>query len=149
VERTLVLIKPDAVSRGLVGEIISRFERKKLKLLGLKMLRADGELVAQHYAEHVDKPFYAELAIFTMSGPIVAMVLAGHQAVHVVRTLMGPTDGVGAPLGTIRGDFASGDPIRENLVHGSDSAESAARELELFFGGDFDVDDHRVSADGP
>ena len=135
VERTLVLIKPDAVARGLVGEIISRFERKGLKIVGMKVMRADKELVREHYAEHVNKPFFAQLALFTMSSPIVAMILEGHKAVRVVRTMMGPTNGAHAAPGTIRGDFASGEPIRENLVHGSDSPESAEHEIELFFGG--------------
>lgn len=132
-EQTLVLIKPDAVKRGLVGEIFSRIERKGLRLGGMRMVCFSKELVAQHYAEHIEKPFYAQLALFTMSGPCVAVIAEGYEAVKVVRILMGPTDGSVAPSGTIRGDFASGRPIRENLIHGSDSVEAAKLEIDRFF----------------
>lgn len=133
IERTLVFIKPDGVARGLVGEIVSRFERKGLKLVGMRMLRFDEELVSRHYAEHVGKEFYARLKAFTMSGPVVAMVLEGDTAISVVRGMMGPTKFFEAAPGTIRGDYAFS--ITENLVHGSDSAASAAREIPLFFEG--------------
>jgi nucleoside-diphosphate kinase len=133
VERTLVLAKPNAVQRGLVGEIISRLEQKGLRLESIARLRVDGELAALLYAEHQGKAFYDELVEFITSGLAVAMEWSGEQAVAVVRTLIGATDPVEAVPGTIRGDF--GLSIGENLVHGSDSPESAKRELELFFPG--------------
>lgn len=131
VERTLVLVKPDGVRRGLVGEIISRFERLSLGITAMRMLRVDEDLASRHYAEHVDKPFYPELVSFITSGEVVAMVLEGEAAISMVRKLMGPTDPLDAPPGTIRGDYAM--RITENIVHGSDGPESAAREIELFF----------------
>jgi nucleoside-diphosphate kinase len=130
-ERSLVLLKPDAVRRGLVGEILSRFERKGLAIEGLELRTMTGELADRHYAEHVDRDFYPPLRTFITSGPLVAVVLSGDQAIDVVRTLIGPTDGRKAAPGTIRGDFSLSN--RENLVHASDSPESAKRELELFF----------------
>lgn len=132
-ERTLVLVKPNAVQRGLVGEIISRLEKKGLRLESIAQLRVDGELAALLYAEHQGKAFYDDLVAFITSGPAVAMEWSGEQAVAVVRTLIGATDPLEAAPGTIRGDF--GLSIGENLVHGSDSPESAKRELELFFPG--------------
>ncbi len=132
IERTYVMVKPDGVGRGLVGEVISRFEAKGLKLEQLKMLTVDESLARRHYAEHVDKPFFPELLSFITSGPVVAMEWSGNEAVSVARTLMGPTNPVAAPPGTIRGDFAT--VITENIVHGSDSVESAERELGIFFG---------------
>ena len=131
IERTLVLIKPDGVARGLMGEIISRFERKGFKIIAMKMLRFDEELVARHYAEHVDKPFYPRLKEFTMSGPAVAMVVEADEAVAVVRLMMGATKFTEALPGTIRGDYAFSMPA--NLVHGSDSVASAQREIPLYF----------------
>ncbi|MFV2082861.1 nucleoside-diphosphate kinase [Micromonospora sp. LOL_021] len=131
VERTLVLIKPDAVRRGLVGEILGRFERKGLHLVTLQSRRMDEELAGAHYADHVDKPFYPPLKEFMTGGPLVALVLAGDQAIEVVRALIGTTDGRKAAAGTIRGDLALSN--RENLVHASDSPESAAREIKLWF----------------
>ena len=131
VERTLILVKPDGVRRGLVGEVISRFERLGFTILDLKMVRMDRAMAERHYAEHVDKPFYEELVNYITSGPVVAMALEGESAVEVVRKVMGATDAKKAAPGTIRGDFCVG--ITENLVHGSDSPESALRELELFF----------------
>jgi nucleoside-diphosphate kinase len=131
IERTLVFIKPDGVRRKLVGEIISRFERLGLDIVAMKSMRVGREMAEEHYVEHRNKPFYRELVDFITSGMIVAMVLEGEAAVEIVRKLMGPTDGREAPPGTIRGDFAVG--ISENLVHGSDSTESAERELRLFF----------------
>ncbi|GIU92235.1 MAG: nucleoside-diphosphate kinase [Acidimicrobiia bacterium] len=131
-ERTFVMVKPDGVARGLVGEVISRLERKGLKLEKLKMTSVDERLAREHYAEHVDKPFFPELLSFITSGPVVAMEWSGEAAVSVVRTLMGPTNPVEAPPGTIRGDY--GLAITENLVHGSDSPESAERELRIWFG---------------
>lgn len=131
IQRTLVLCKPDAVQRGLVGRIIARFEDKGLKIAGLKLLRVDDALAAQHYAEHVEKPFYPELRGFVTSSPVVAMAIEGNNAVEVVRSLMGVTNPQIAAAGTIRGDF--GLNLTKNLVHGSDSLASAERELALFF----------------
>ncbi|MEJ5186580.1 MAG: nucleoside-diphosphate kinase [Candidatus Geothermincolales bacterium] len=130
-ERTLVLIKPDGVKRGLVGEIISRFERLGLRIVAMKLMRVDEELASRHYAEHREKPFYPELVSFITSGEVVAMVLEGESAVTAVRKVMGATNCLEAAPGTIRGDFGLG--ITQNLVHGSDSPESAAREISLFF----------------
>ena len=130
-ERSLVLLKPDAVQRGLVGRLISRLERRGLKIAGLKLMRLDLPLARQHYAEHVEKPFFAGLAEFMMSSPIVAMAVEGKGAVDAVRGAMGPTNPMSAAPGTIRGDF--GVDIGRNLIHGSDSPESAERELAIFF----------------
>jgi nucleoside-diphosphate kinase len=132
IEHTYVMVKPDGVSRGLVGEVIGRFEKKGLKLERLQMLTVSEELARRHYAEHVERPFFPELLSFITSGPVVAMEWSGNEAVAVARTLMGPTNPVAAPPGTVRGDLAS--VITENIVHGSDSVESAARELAIFFG---------------
>lgn len=132
VEQTFLMVKPDGVRRGLVGEIVSRFERKGLALDEARVLHIDGDLARRHYAEHVDKPFFPELFEFITSGPVVAMQWSGESAVSVARTLMGPTNPREAAPGTIRGDF--GIEVTQNLVHGSDSVESANRELELFFG---------------
>ncbi|HEY8202962.1 MAG TPA: nucleoside-diphosphate kinase [Actinomycetota bacterium] len=130
-ERTLVLVKPDGVRRGLVGEVIGRLERKGLRIAALRMLVVDDDLARRHYAEHVDKPFFGDLISFITSGPIVALAAEGSEAVSVVRTLMGVTDPKKATPGTLRGDYAL--EITENLVHGSDSPASADRELALFF----------------
>lgn len=130
-ERTLVLIKPDAVRRGLVGEIIARFERKGLAIDALVLRRMDADLADQHYAEHLDKPFYPPLKEFMTSGDLVAAIVSGDQAIGVVRGLVGATDGRAAAAGTIRGDFSLSN--RENLVHASDSPESAQREIKLWF----------------
>ncbi len=130
-QSTLVIIKPDAVSRGLIGEIIGRLERKGLRIDDLRMIRVSAELARQHYAEHLEKPFYAELEAFITSGPVVVARVSGREAVGVVRSLMGATDPVKAESGTIRGDLATG--LTTNLVHGSDSPGSAERELALFF----------------
>lgn len=132
-ERTLVLIKPDAVRRGLVGEIIHRFERKGLAIAALEFRTMDVALADEHYAEHVTKPFYPPLKEFMTSGPLVAAVLSGDQAVEVVRALVGATDGRKAAAGTIRGDLSLSN--RENLVHASDSPDSAKREIALWFPG--------------
>ena len=131
VQRTLVLIKPDAVRRGLVGEILGRFERKGLQLVALTLREMDAELADAHYADHVDKPFYPPLKEFMTGGALVALVLAGDQAVDVVRGMIGSTDGRKAAAGTIRGDLGMSN--RENLVHASDSPESATREIKLWF----------------
>lgn len=129
---TLVLCKPDAVERGLVGEILSRFERKGLRIAAARLLRIDADLAARHYAEHLERPFYPELRDFIGRSPTLALVLEGPEETYaIVRTLMGPTNPAGAPPGTIRGDF--GTEVTENLVHGSDSEASAAREIALFF----------------
>jgi nucleoside-diphosphate kinase len=131
-EETLVIVKPDAVRRGLVGEVLSRLERKGLRVEDLRMMRIDRDLAERHYDEHRDKAFFDELVDFITSGEVVVARVSGEQAVAVVRALMGPTDPAVAPQGTIRGDY--GLVITENLVHGSDSPESAKRELDLFFG---------------
>lgn len=130
-QRTLVLCKPDAVQRGLVGRIISRFEEKGLKIAGMKMLQVDEALAGRHYAEHLEKPFYPELLAFITASPVVALAVEGDNAVEVVRNLMGVTNPQKAGSGTIRGDF--GLHLTMNLVHGSDSLASAQRELALFF----------------
>lgn len=130
-ERTLVLIKPDGLKRGLAGEILSRYERKGLRIVALEQRLATGELADAHYAEHVDRDFYPPLREFITSGPLLALVLEGDNAIEVVRLLNGKTDGRKAEAGTIRGDLVLSN--RENLVHGSDSAESAAREMKLWF----------------
>jgi nucleoside-diphosphate kinase len=130
-ERTLVLIKPDAVTRGLVGEILGRFERKGLAVDALVLRTMSAELADQHYAEHVEKAFYPPLKEFMTSGPLVAAILSGDGAIDVVRTLIGVTDGRKAAAGTVRGDLSLSN--RENLVHASDSADSAKREIALWF----------------
>ena len=130
-ERTLVLLKPDTVRRGLVGEIIGRYEAKGLSIVMMDWRHIDGAFADRHYAEHVEKDFYPPLREFVCSGPIVAMVLEGDAAVDVVRVLNGATDGRKADPGSIRGDLSQSN--RENLVHGSDSAESAKREIALWF----------------
>lgn len=129
--KTFVMVKPDGVRRGLVGEVIRRFEQKGLKLKALKLIQISPDLAAQHYAEHREKPFYGELIAFITSSPAVPMVFEGREAVVVARTVMGATDPVKAQPGTIRGDF--GIEITENIVHGSDSPESAEREIGLYF----------------
>jgi nucleoside-diphosphate kinase len=131
IERSLVLVKPDAVRRGLLGEIISRFERKGLAIEAIELRTMDASLADQHYADHVDKAFYPPLKEFMTSGPLVALVLSGDQVIEVVRAMIGATDGRKAAAGTIRGDLSLSN--RENLVHASDSPESAARELALWF----------------
>jgi nucleoside-diphosphate kinase len=130
-QRTLVLIKPDAVRRGLVGEILGRFERKGLGVRAMVLRTMDAALADQHYADHVEKPFYPPLRDFMTGGPLVAAILAGDEAVEVVRALVGATDGRKAAAGTIRGDLSLSN--RENLVHASDSADSAKREIALWF----------------
>jgi nucleoside-diphosphate kinase len=130
-ERTLILVKPDAFARNLTGEIIARFERKGLRLAALKQMTMTRELAAQHYAEHEGKPFYEELVSFITSGPLVAMVLEGDSAVQAARQVIGATNPLQATTGSVRGDFAI--DVGQNMVHGSDSAESAAREVGLFF----------------
>lgn len=130
-ERTLVLVKPDGVQRGLIGEVISRLERRGLKLVGMKMMQVDDALARQHYGEHVDRPFFAGLVEFITSSPVVAMAWEAENAVEAVRNTMGQTNPTASPPGTIRGDLAL--DIGRNLVHGSDSPESARRELSLFF----------------
>jgi nucleoside-diphosphate kinase len=130
-ERTLVLVKPDAVRRGLVGEVLSRFERKGLRIVAMDQRRIDGAEADRHYAEHVDRDFYPPLREFITSGPLVALVLEGDQAITVVRSLVGATDGRSAAPGTVRGDLSLSN--RENLVHASDSPASAEREISHFF----------------
>ena len=130
-ERTLVLVKPDGVQRGLVGEVISRLERRGLKLAALKLMLVDDALARRHYAEHLERPFFPGLAAFITSSPLVAMVWEAVNAVSIVRQTMGETNPVNSPAGTIRGDL--GIDIGRNLVHGSDGSESAEREIGLFF----------------
>jgi nucleoside-diphosphate kinase len=130
-DRTFVMVKPNGVERGLVGEVVARFERRGFTLRAMKALRIDRALAERHYAEHVEKPFFESLAAFITSGPVVAMVWEGRNAVAVARAMMGVTDSAEAAPGTIRGDFSLSK--EENVVHGSDSDESAAREIALFF----------------
>ena len=130
-DRTLILVKPDAFARGLTGEIIARFERKGLRIVALKHMQMDSDLASQHYAEHEGKPFFGELVEFITSGPLVAMVLEGADAVRAARQVIGATNPLEATTGSIRGDFAIS--VGQNMVHGSDSPESAEREAKLFF----------------
>lgn len=130
-DRTLILVKPDAFARHLTGEIIARFERKGLRLVALKQMTMTGDLAEGHYAEHAEKPFFGELVSFITSGPLVAMVLEGDRAVEAARQVIGATDPLQASPGSIRGDYAI--EVGQNMVHGSDSSESAAREVALFF----------------
>jgi len=131
VDRTLILVKPDAFARGLTGEIIARFERKGLKIVALKHMRATEDLAKQHYAEHAERPFFGELVAFITSGPLVAMVLEGQDAITAARQVIGATNPLEAATGSIRGDFAI--EVGQNMVHGSDSVESGQREAALFF----------------
>ena len=131
-ESTLLIVKPDGVRRGLVGEVLRRVEAKGLTIEQLRMETIERATAEEHYGEHTEKPFFGELVAFITSGPVVLAKVTGESAISVWRTLMGPTDPIDAPPGTIRGDFAT--VITENVVHGSDSTESAARELKLFFG---------------
>ena len=130
-ERTFVMIKPDGVQRGLIGEIISRIERKGLKIVAMKMLRISRDLAEKHYAEHRRKPFFNPLIDYITSGPVVAMVVEGKEAVKVVRSLVGKTNPIEASPGTIRGDYAM--DVGRNVIHAADSLESANREIKLFF----------------
>ncbi len=134
-EKTLILVKPDGVARGLVGEVISRVEAKGYAIDSLRMLQADRALLEKHYAEHIGKPFYEPLVEFMMSGPIVAIVASGNRVIEGFRSLAGVTDPTVAAPGTIRGDLArdQGTKVVQNIVHGSDSPESAAREIQIFF----------------
>jgi nucleoside-diphosphate kinase len=131
-ERTLILVKPDAFERGLTGDVVSRFERKGLRITALKLMHLERELAERHYAEHVEKPFFADLVGFITQGPLVAMVLEGEGAVEAARQVIGATNPLEAAPGSIRGDYAT--ELTFNLVHGSDSPESAQREVGLFFG---------------
>jgi len=130
-DRTLILVKPDAFARGLTGEILARFERKGLRIVALKHLQVTEDLAKRHYAEHEGKPFFGELVIFITSAPLVALVLEGHEAVVAARQVIGATNPLEAAPGSIRGDFAL--EVGQNMVHGSDSNESAEREVGLFF----------------
>ncbi len=144
-ERTLVLLKPDAVQRRLIGRIIARLEDKGLRIVGMKMIKVSRELAERHYAEHREKPFFGELVHFITSAPVVAMAVEGPNAIQTVRTLMGKTNPLDAAPGTIRGDY--GLSVTMNLVHGSDSPTTAARELALFFSPEELVD--YTTADAP
>ena len=137
-ERTFVAIKPDGVQRGVIGEVISRLEHRGLKLVAIQMMQVDEELAGRHYGEHVDRPFFPGLVSFITSGPIVAMIWEATNAVALARQTMGATNPADAAPGTIRGDF--GIDIGRNIVHGSDSPESATREIGLFFGADAGLD---------
>jgi Nucleoside diphosphate kinase len=130
-ERTFAMVKPDGVQRGLAGEIVSRFEKKGIKIAALKLMQITPELAAKHYAEHRERPFFADLVSFITSGPVVAMVLEGENVIAMVRTMMGATNPKDSAPGTIRGDF--GMTIDKNVIHGSDSPDSAAREISIFF----------------
>jgi nucleoside-diphosphate kinase len=130
-ERTLILVKPDAFARGLTGEIIGRFERKGLTIIAMKHMTVDNELAEQHYGEHRDKPFFGDLVEFITGDPLVALVLEGHEAVRAARQVIGATNPIDAAPGSIRGDH--GLEVQTNLVHGSDSSESSVREIGLFF----------------
>ncbi len=130
-DRTLILVKPDAFERGLTGEIIARFERKGLQIVALKRMTVERDLAERHYEEHREKPFFGELVDFITGGPLVAMVLEGQESVSAARQVIGATNPLEAAAGSIRGDFAL--EVQTNLVHGSDSADSARRETELFF----------------
>lgn len=130
-ERTLVLLKPDCVQRRLMGQVITRFENKGLNIIAMKMLRVSPELAKQHYAEHVDKPFYPGLEKFITGAPVVAMIVQGLDVIRVIREMLGPTSGLKADAGTIRGDLSSSRQM--NLVHASDGPDAAAREIELYF----------------
>jgi len=131
-ERTLVLLKPDCVQRRLMGRVIGRFEDKGLNIVAMKMLRVTPELAKKHYAEHVSKPFYPGLEAFITASPILALVVEGLEVIRVVREMLGPTSGLKAPAGSIRGDYSSSRQM--NLVHASDGPEAAAREISLYFG---------------
>lgn len=131
IERTLVLVKPDGVARGLVGEVIARIERKGLRLAALELRTLDRTTAETHYAEHQEKPFFGSLVEFITSGPLVAMVVEGERAIEAFRQIAGATDPVKAAPGSLRGDFAT--EVQNNIVHGSDSPESAKREIDLFF----------------
>jgi nucleoside-diphosphate kinase len=135
IERTLILVKPDGVARSLVGEVVSRVENKGYKIVGLKIMTPTREILAKHYAEHEGKPFYEPLLEFMLSGPIVAMIAEGNRVIEGFRKLAGTTDPTTAEPGTIRGDLArdQGTKVVQNIVHGSDSPESAAREIAIFF----------------
>lgn len=130
-DRTLILVKPDAFARRLTGEVVARFERKGLTIAALKRMQMERNLAERHYAEHAEKPFFGDLVDFITGGPLVAMVLEGHEAVTAARQVIGVTNPLEASPGSIRGDYAL--EVQTNLVHGSDSPESAAREIELFF----------------
>jgi len=141
VERSLVLIKPDAIQRGLAGEIVTRLERRGLKIVAMKMLHMDKTLAQRHYAIHKDKAFFNKLVDFITSSPIIAIVFQGKDAVEIIRQTMGETDPVKAKAGTIRGDF--GLDIQHNLIHGSDSAKNASEEINLFFSTEEILDYHK------
>ena len=130
-ERTLLLLKPDAIQRGLIGQIVSRFEKKGFRIVGMKMMQMSKELAKEHYAHLVDKPFYPDLEKFVTSHPLVAMVVEGKEAVEVVRLIVGPTNASKAPAGTVRGDFSNS--TSRNVIHASDSLETAKKEVARFF----------------
>jgi len=145
VERTFAMVKPDGVQRGLVGEVVSRFEKKGIKIAALKLMQITPELAEKHYAEHKEKPFFDDLVSFITSGPVAAMVLEGENVIGMVRTMMGATNPKDSALGTIRGDF--GMTIDKNIIHGSDSPESAVREISIFFAED-EIVTYTLAAEG-
>ena len=130
-ERSLVFVKPDGVKRGLIGEVISRFEKKGFKIIGIKMIQFTKELSDKHYEEHINKPFYPNLLKYIVSGPVVVFVVEGENCVQIIRQMMGATSPIDALPGTIRGDYANN--VTENIIHGSDSVERAKKEIRLFF----------------
>ena len=144
-ERTFAMVKPDGVQRGLVGEVVSRFEKKGIKIAALKLMQITPELAEKHYAEHKEKPFFDDLVSFITSGPVAAMVLEGENVIGMVRTMMGATNPKDSALGTIRGDF--GMTIDKNIIHGSDSPESAVREISIFFAED-EIVTYTLAAEG-
>lgn len=141
-ERSLIIIKPDAVQRSLVGEIVNRFERKGLKIIGMKMMHLKEALLAEHYAHVADKPFYPRIERFMMSSPVVVMAVAGLKAIDAIRTIVGPTKGYEAAAGTIRGDYALS--MQSNVVHASDSVENGKAEIKRFFNDDEIIDYDKV-----
>ena len=130
-ETTLILLKPDCIERRMIGKILARFEEKGLQIVAMKLMRIDADLAKRHYAEHVEKDFYISLEQYITSGPVVAALITGPEAIRIVRAMVGPTNGMNAPAGTVRGDFSIS--CQKNLVHASDSPESAERETAIFF----------------
>ncbi|EKD78922.1 MAG: hypothetical protein ACD_41C00227G0016 [uncultured bacterium] len=144
-QRSLIIVKPDALQRNLLGEIIHRFERKGLKIIGLKMMQIDDVKIVEHYSHHADKPFFADLKKFMQSSPVVMIVLEGYEAIDAIRLIVGPTKGRAADAGSIRGDFAMS--VQYNIIHASDSAESAKAEVTRFFSKDELFDYSKIDFD--
>lgn len=144
-QQSLIIVKPDALQRNLLGEIIHRFERKGLKIIGLKMMQIDDVKIVEHYSHHADKPFFADLKKFMQSSPVVMIVLEGYEAIDAIRLIVGPTKGRAADAGSIRGDFAMS--VQYNIIHASDSMESAKAEISRFFSGDELFDYSKIDFD--